>query len=149
MGVKKCVSISLRNTRHNPSLFSFFLSSCVLKNNNFPYFPLPFVCQSVVNLISELQEQMCRFQQEINCRIREKTGQADSSLQKACDTGSTDAQNPDHGLACDGSPEEVHDSGLEESPDVIPFSGMDNSSSTEEQCCCGRGSVGRECLHDL
>ncbi|XP_014031337.1 liprin-beta-2 isoform X1 [Salmo salar] len=63
--------------------------------------------ESVVNLISELQEQMCRFQQEINCRIREKTGQADSSLQKACDTGSTDAQNPDHGLACDGSPEEV------------------------------------------
>ncbi|KAM9545005.1 liprin-beta-2 isoform 10-T10 [Salvelinus alpinus] len=63
--------------------------------------------ESVVNLISELQEQMCRFQQEINCRIREKTGQADSSLQKACDTGSTDAQNPDQGLACDGGPEEV------------------------------------------
>uniref|UniRef100_A0A673YAX4 PPFIA binding protein 2 n=1 Tax=Salmo trutta TaxID=8032 RepID=A0A673YAX4_SALTR len=102
--------------------------------------------ESVVNLISELQEQMCRFQQEINCRIREKTGQADNSLQKACDTGSTDAQNPDHGLTCDGSPEEVHDSGLEEPPDVITFSGMDNSSSTEEQCCCGRGSVGRECL---
>ncbi|XP_038855673.1 liprin-beta-2-like [Salvelinus namaycush] len=98
--------------------------------------------ESVVNLISELQEQMCRFQQEINCRIREKTGQADSSLQKACDTGSTDAQNPDQGLACDGSPEEVHDSGLEEPPDVILFSGVENSSSTsEEQCCCGRESV--------
>ncbi|KAM9545004.1 liprin-beta-2 isoform 9-T9 [Salvelinus alpinus] len=98
--------------------------------------------ESVVNLISELQEQMCRFQQEINCRIREKTGQADSSLQKACDTGSTDAQNPDQGLACDGGPEEVHDSGLEEPPDVIPFSGVENSSSTsEEQCCCGRESV--------
>uniref|UniRef100_A0A8C7HM68 PPFIA binding protein 2 n=1 Tax=Oncorhynchus kisutch TaxID=8019 RepID=A0A8C7HM68_ONCKI len=82
--------------------------------------------ESVVNLISELQEQMCRFQQEINCRIREKTGQADSSLQKACDTWSTDAQNPDQGLACDGSPEEVHDSGLEEPPDVIPFSGLRN-----------------------
>ncbi|XP_029495298.2 liprin-beta-2-like isoform X1 [Oncorhynchus nerka] len=98
--------------------------------------------ESVVNLISELQEQMCRFQQEINCRIREKTGQADSSLQKACDTWSTDAQNPDQGLACDGSPEEVHDSGLEEPPDVIPFSGVENSSSTsEEQCCCGSESV--------
>uniref|UniRef100_A0A4W5KHV2 Liprin-beta-1/2 coiled-coil domain-containing protein n=1 Tax=Hucho hucho TaxID=62062 RepID=A0A4W5KHV2_9TELE len=63
--------------------------------------------ESVVNLISELQEQMCRFQQEINCRIREKTGQADSIPQKACNTGFTDAQIPDQGLACDGSPEEV------------------------------------------
>uniref|UniRef100_A0A673ZSW2 PPFIA binding protein 2 n=1 Tax=Salmo trutta TaxID=8032 RepID=A0A673ZSW2_SALTR len=63
--------------------------------------------ESVVNLISELQEQMCRFQQEINCRIWEKTGQADSSPQEACDTGSTEAQNPDQGLACEGSPEEV------------------------------------------
>lgn len=100
-----------------------------------------------MNLISELQEQMCRFQQEINCRIWEKTGQADSSPQEACDTGSTEAQNPDQGLACEGSPEEVHDSGLEGPPDVIP--GVENCSSTsEEQCCCGE-SVGRECLHDL
>uniref|UniRef100_A0A8C6WI70 PPFIA binding protein 2 n=1 Tax=Neogobius melanostomus TaxID=47308 RepID=A0A8C6WI70_9GOBI len=28
--------------------------------------------ESVVNLISELQEQMCRFQEEISCRIKEK-----------------------------------------------------------------------------
>uniref|UniRef100_A0A4W5RYW1 PPFIA binding protein 2 n=1 Tax=Hucho hucho TaxID=62062 RepID=A0A4W5RYW1_9TELE len=98
--------------------------------------------ESVVNLISELQAQMCRFQQEINCRIWEKTGQADSSPQEACDTGSTEAQNPEQGLPCEGSPEEVHDSGLEEPPDVIPFPGVENSSSTsEEQCYCGGASV--------
>ncbi|XP_070985173.1 liprin-beta-2-like isoform X3 [Oncorhynchus clarkii lewisi] len=98
--------------------------------------------ESVVNLISELQEQMCKFQQEINCRIWEKTGQADSSPQEANDIGSTEAQNPDQGLACEGSPEEVHASGLEEPPDVIPFPGVENSSSTsEEQCCCGSESV--------
>ncbi|XP_045545147.1 liprin-beta-2 isoform X2 [Salmo salar] len=99
--------------------------------------------ESVVNLISELQEQMCRFQQEINCRIWEKTGQADSSPQEACDTGSTEAQNPDQGLACEGSPEEVHDSGLEGPPDVIP--GVENCSSTsEKQCCCGESVILQE-----
>ncbi|XP_036819461.1 liprin-beta-2 isoform X3 [Oncorhynchus mykiss] len=98
--------------------------------------------ESVVNLISELQEQMCKFQEEINCRIWEKTGQADSSPQEASDIGFTEAQNPDQGLACEGSPEEVHASGLEEPPDVIPFPGVENSSSTsEEQCCCGSESV--------
>lgn len=35
----------------------------------FPYF------QSVVNLISELQEQMCRLQLEINSRIQERKSQ--------------------------------------------------------------------------
>ncbi|XP_045069566.1 liprin-beta-2-like isoform X3 [Coregonus clupeaformis] len=101
--------------------------------------------ESVVNLISELQEQMCRFQQEINSRIQERTGQADSSPQEARDTVSMEAQNPDQGLACDGSPEEVHDSGLEvppDRPDVIPFPGVEKSSSTsEEQCCCGGEGV--------
>ncbi|XP_041755012.1 liprin-beta-2 isoform X5 [Coregonus clupeaformis] len=101
--------------------------------------------ESVVNLISELQEQMCRFQQEINSRIQERTGQADSSPQEACDTVLMEAQNPDQGLACDGSPEEVHDSGLEvppDRPDVIPFPGVEKSSSTsEEQCCCGGEGV--------
>ncbi|KAJ8344300.1 hypothetical protein SKAU_G00316290 [Synaphobranchus kaupii] len=50
--------------------------------------------ECVVNLISELQEQMCKFQQEINTRIQEKKAletQADSGPEKA-------PESPDTGL---------------------------------------------------
>lgn len=40
--------------------------------SSFPFFPC---FQSVVNLISELQEQMCRLQLEINSRIQERKSQ--------------------------------------------------------------------------
>ncbi|XP_028843599.1 liprin-beta-2b isoform X4 [Denticeps clupeoides] len=51
--------------------------------------------ESVVNLISELQEQMCRFQQEISFRIQEKR-----ALEGHGDGGSRDTLNrsPDVGL---------------------------------------------------
>lgn len=48
-------------------LSAFFLLICL-----FFFFPCS---QSVVNLISELQEQMCRLQLEINSRIQERKSQ--------------------------------------------------------------------------
>ncbi|XP_031421179.1 liprin-beta-2b isoform X3 [Clupea harengus] len=46
--------------------------------------------ESVVNLISELQEQMCKFQEEISTRIQEKRaleGQAQEALSQSPNTG--------------------------------------------------------------
>ncbi|XP_030646572.1 liprin-beta-2b [Chanos chanos] len=65
--------------------------------------------ECVVNLISELQEQMCKFQQEINTRIREQRaleGQGDAGAREAHDQspdvglGSSDVE--DHGCRCKG-----------------------------------------------
>lgn len=56
--------------------FASFFSSPVFPFCLFFFF-LPFLpCfQSVVNLISDLQEQMCRLQLEINSRIQERKSQ--------------------------------------------------------------------------
>ncbi|KAM6980941.1 liprin-beta-2 [Aplochiton taeniatus] len=97
--------------------------------------------ESVVNLISELQEQMCRFQQEINSRIQEKKAlenQADSSPQDTVHTDSLDVPSSDLGLACDITPEEVHNPGLEVDSDRPD--GNQSSSDAEEQCHCGAPS---------
>uniref|UniRef100_A0AAY4C7K1 SAM domain-containing protein n=1 Tax=Denticeps clupeoides TaxID=299321 RepID=A0AAY4C7K1_9TELE len=62
--------------------------------------------ESVVNLISELQEQMCRFQQEISFRIQEKR-----ALEGHGDGGSRDTLNrsPDVGLgSSDGLLQELN-----------------------------------------
>uniref|UniRef100_A0A3Q1I8J7 SAM domain-containing protein n=1 Tax=Anabas testudineus TaxID=64144 RepID=A0A3Q1I8J7_ANATE len=60
--------------------------------------------ETVVNFISELQEQMCRFQKEINSKIQEKKAleiPADSSSPVACSTESPEGQGPDSGSPCD------------------------------------------------
>lgn len=63
---KKLPKISLKNT---PSVqLPPFLSP----NTSLNYLSPHCVCQTVVNFISELQEQMCRFQEEINSKIQGK-----------------------------------------------------------------------------
>ncbi|KAF7661542.1 hypothetical protein LDENG_00259470 [Lucifuga dentata] len=100
--------------------------------------------ESVVNFISELQEQMCRFQKEINNKIQEKKALGipdDSSSQAACPTGSMEAHSSNPGRSCDRTPEVMHK--LEEGP-IIPNGNppilAENSSDAEQQCCCGTES---------
>ncbi|XP_062417761.1 liprin-beta-2 isoform X1 [Pungitius pungitius] len=67
--------------------------------------------ETVVNFISELQEQMCRFQREINSKIQEKKVlelevPADSSSPVVCSTESTVAGEGSHcWLSSEGVPE--------------------------------------------
>lgn len=70
-----------------PSSFSSHLTNSSLL--------LPFICpplllpsQCVVNLISELQEQMCRFQEEISTRIQEKRALEEREAQQGEPRGS-------------------------------------------------------------
>lgn len=58
--------------------------------------------QSVVNLISELQEQMCKFQEEISTRIQKQQAlesQGDAAAREAYD------QSPDVGLGASDAEE--------------------------------------------
>lgn len=121
-------------------------------------FPFPFplcMCQSVVNFISELQEQMCRFQKEINSRIQEKMaleapGDRSSQVVFLHPAGSTKAQSSNLRLSCDRSPEVMHK--LEEVPDTADANTNilgESSPDTQQQCYCGSQSVGTACLHDL
>ncbi|XP_068171697.1 liprin-beta-2 isoform X2 [Antennarius striatus] len=60
--------------------------------------------ETVVNFISELQEQMCRFQKEINSKIQEKKAMespADSSSPVVCPTESAEGQASNFGPSCD------------------------------------------------
>ncbi|XP_016133042.1 liprin-beta-2-like [Sinocyclocheilus grahami] len=66
--------------------------------------------ESVVNLISELQEQMCKFQEEISNRIQEQR-----ALESLGDSGTREA--------------------LDQSPDV----GLGASDAEECSCCCRSG----------
>lgn len=86
-----------------------------------PVLPL---CQSVVNLISELQEQMCRIQQELSCKIQEKKA---AEIQEDEDTD-TDALLNEPASAEETSAEEQSSGDL----------------SAEELCHCERESVGTE-----
>ncbi|XP_071385104.1 liprin-beta-2 [Centroberyx affinis] len=101
--------------------------------------------ETVVNFISELQEQMCRFQKEINSKIQEKKAleiQADGSSQEACPIGSTETQSSNPGLSRDGTLEVKHR--LEEAPggpDGNTHSLGESSSDAEQQCHCGAESV--------
>uniref|UniRef100_A0A667XPK9 Liprin-beta-1/2 coiled-coil domain-containing protein n=1 Tax=Myripristis murdjan TaxID=586833 RepID=A0A667XPK9_9TELE len=108
--------------------------------------------ETVVNFISELQEQMCKFQKEINNKIQEKKAleiQADSSSQEACPAWSTEAQSSNQGLSCDSTPEVMHK--LEKPsgrPDGNTCSLRESSSDAgQQQCHCGTESVGSACLH--
>lgn len=88
----------------------------------------------MVNFISELQEQMCRFQKEINNKIREK---------KALETeaeGGRDQEPPV--TSCDGTGGPMLRA--EEVPEEKDGLGED-SSEAEQRDDCGRDSVGTAC----
>ncbi|XP_067343285.1 liprin-beta-2 isoform X3 [Channa argus] len=96
--------------------------------------------ETVVNFISELQEQMCRFQKEINSKIQEKKAlesPVDSTSPVACPADSCEGQGSNPGPPCDGT------SGVmctqEEAPDGRDGSThiMEEGSSEAEQNLCG------------
>ncbi|KAM9366580.1 liprin-beta-2 [Symphorus nematophorus] len=90
--------------------------------------------ETVVNFISELQEQMCRFQKEINSKIQEKKAleiPADSSSPVACPTESTEGQGLNPGPSCDRTSGVTHK--LEEAPDGNTHSLEEGSSDAEQQ----------------
>ncbi|GAA6235190.1 liprin-beta-2-like isoform X3 [Lates japonicus] len=98
--------------------------------------------ETVVNFISELQEQMCRFQKEINSKIQEKKASempSDSSSSAVCPAEPTGGKGSNPGPPCDGTSGVMHK--LEEAPD-----GPDGnthsleelgSSDAEQQYHCG------------
>lgn len=104
------------------SEFNFRLSSFYLYN--FASLSGPSLCQSVVNLISELQEQMCRIQEELSCKIQEKKA---AEIQEDGDTDTSASLN--------------HSAEAEETSAGDPSSG---DLGAEELCHCGRESVGTE-----
>uniref|UniRef100_A0A3Q3IMR0 SAM domain-containing protein n=1 Tax=Monopterus albus TaxID=43700 RepID=A0A3Q3IMR0_MONAL len=73
--------------------------------------------ECVVNFISELQEQMCRFQEEISTRIQEKRALEERKAQQGEPRGSqTQGDSPQMGLACSdlsisGSDTRLHNGG--------------------------------------
>lgn len=86
----------------------------------------------MVNFISELQEQMCRFQKEINSKIREKKALqtlADGSLDHELPTEAGEGQASHAGTSCDGTREPVH--GREEGP--VEKGWREDSSEAEQQ----------------
>ncbi|XP_038557922.1 liprin-beta-2 isoform X2 [Micropterus salmoides] len=97
--------------------------------------------ETVVNFISELQEQMCRFQKEINSKIQEKKAleiPADGSSPVACLSESTEGQGSDLGPSCDRTSGVMHK--LEEAthgPDGNTHSLEEGSSDAEQQYHCG------------
>lgn len=104
------------------------------------------VCQTVVNFISELQEQMCRFQKEINSKIQEKKAleiPVDSSSPVACPTEATEGQASNPGPPCDRTSGTKHK--LEEAPEGNTHSLEEGSPDAEQQHNCGGESVGTAC----
>uniref|UniRef100_A0A672G6K5 PPFIA binding protein 2a n=1 Tax=Salarias fasciatus TaxID=181472 RepID=A0A672G6K5_SALFA len=74
--------------------------------------------ETVVNFISELQEQMCQFQKEINSKIQEKKAlesPLDSKSPANCPTESADSQDSNPGVSCDRTSGGTHK--LEEAAD--------------------------------
>ncbi|KAK5935174.1 hypothetical protein CgunFtcFv8_020559 [Champsocephalus gunnari] len=90
--------------------------------------------ETVVNFISELQEQMCRFQEEINSKIQEKKAleiPSESSSPVACPTESTGGEGSNPGTSCDRISEGMNK--LEEAPD-----GPDGKTHTLEEGSSGQ-----------
>ncbi|XP_056134546.1 liprin-beta-2 [Lampris incognitus] len=102
--------------------------------------------ESVVNFISELQEQMCRFQEEINSKIQEKRAleiRVDGGSPETCHTGSSEAQSSNPGPSCDSTPEEMQM--LQETwdrPDGNTHSLEESSSDAEQRQCHFGGESG-------
>lgn len=115
-----------------------------------PQFFLPnCICQTVVNFISELQEQMCRFQKEINSKIQEKKAleiPADSSP-VVCPAESIEGQGSNPGPSGDRTSGVMYK--LEETPDGNTNILEEGSSDAEQQYHCGGESVGTVCKHDF
>ncbi|XP_031702296.1 liprin-beta-2 isoform X3 [Anarrhichthys ocellatus] len=96
--------------------------------------------ETVVNFISELQEQMCRFQKEINSKIQEKKAlelesPADSSSPVVRPTESTKGEGSNPWPSCDRTSEEVP-----EGPDGNAHSLEEGSSDANQQDDCGEES---------
>ncbi|XP_047437361.1 liprin-beta-2 isoform X2 [Mugil cephalus] len=86
--------------------------------------------ETVVNFISELQEQMCQFQKEINSKIQEKKaleGPADSRSPMACSAESTEGQASNPGMSCDRTSDAMRKQ--EETPN-----GPDGNTRSVEEC---------------
>ncbi|XP_056268512.1 liprin-beta-2 isoform X2 [Pseudoliparis swirei] len=93
--------------------------------------------ETVVNFISELQEQMCRFQKEINSKIQEKKAleletPADSSSPAARPTESAQGAGSNPRPSCARTSEEVP-----EGPDGNTHSLEEGSSDADRQDDCG------------
>lgn len=95
-----------------------------------------------MNFISELQEQMCRFQKEINSKIQEKKASeimpAESSSPATCPAEAAKVDSSNHGLLRGKTSGAVHE--LEEEPDGSAHRLQDGDA--EEQRRCGGESVG-------
>lgn len=110
-------------------------------------------CQTVVNFISELQEQMCRFQEEINSKIQEKKALeilADSNSPVKCPNESDEDQVSEPGLSvCETTTGSIHK--LEEAPErpdgSTPILEEAAGSDAEQEYHSGGESVGTACLH--
>ncbi|XP_060924467.1 liprin-beta-2 [Limanda limanda] len=100
--------------------------------------------ETVVNFISELQEQMCRFQEEINSKIQEKKAleiPADSGAAVACCAEPAEGGGCNPGSSCDRTSGVMHQ--LDEDPDgadEITHSLEEGSSDAEEQYDYGEES---------
>ncbi|XP_032416952.1 liprin-beta-2 isoform X3 [Xiphophorus hellerii] len=94
--------------------------------------------ETVVNFISELQEQMCQFQKEINSKIQEKKAleiSADSRFPVVGPTESPEGRGKNFTVSCDGPSGCMQK--LEETPDR-PLGNLGEGSSEAEQLChCG------------
>ncbi|KAM4744742.1 liprin-beta-2 isoform 2-T2 [Anableps anableps] len=95
--------------------------------------------ETVVNFISELQEQMCQFQKEINSKIQEKKAleiSTDSRFPVVCPTESTEGRGKNFTVSCDGPSGGMNK--LEEAPDR-PLGNLREGSSDAEQLfhCAG------------
>ncbi|XP_056230623.1 liprin-beta-2 isoform X1 [Seriola aureovittata] len=101
--------------------------------------------ETVVNFISELQEQMCRFQKEINSKIQEKKAMeipADSSFFAECCNDPTEDKGSNPGPSCDRTSGVIQI--LEEAPDASDGNTQsleEGSSDAEQQYHC-RGESG-------
>ncbi|XP_061736737.1 liprin-beta-2 isoform X3 [Nerophis ophidion] len=93
--------------------------------------------ESVVNFISELQEQMCRFQKEINSKIQEKKASeipADSGTPAPCPATSRSPEDSHASHSCNAATEVK--TKLEEEK---PADGLDENSPDAEQLRCDGG----------
>ncbi|XP_037835802.1 liprin-beta-2 isoform X3 [Kryptolebias marmoratus] len=99
--------------------------------------------ETVVNFISELQEQMCQFQKEINSKIQEKKAlefSTDSRFPMVCPSKSNEGQGKHLGLSWEGPSEGTHK--LEEDLDrAVGNTHNLTEGSTEHRCHCGGESV--------
>ncbi|XP_034385386.1 liprin-beta-2 isoform X2 [Cyclopterus lumpus] len=100
--------------------------------------------ETVVNFISELQEQMCRFQKEINSKIQEKKAlelemPADSSSPVVRPTESTKGVGSNPWPSCGRTSEEVP-----EGPDGNTHSLEEGSSDADQQDDCGETGLLKE-----